>query len=471
MTSRSPADAGARSPAGAGPTVSPAPAWYRSEDVLAIVIGVGIVLAGLALVRMGSSISWLAVAPQKWSVAGDLLRQLEAQWPRYAMLFAFWALVFGGCARLLGFAPLAFAAAFALLFALSAAIVALGAWSEADRFNLEPPLVALAAGLLISNIATLPRWLDAGFRVEFYVKTGIVLLGATLPLTLILTAGPVAMAQAAAVSLATFGVIYFTAVRLGLDRRFAATLGAGGAVCGVSAAIAVAGAVGARREQTSIAITIVIFWAIVMIFALPLAARALALPTGVAGAWIGTSEFADAAGFAAAQAYGGYAGQVPGIAGTAEDAVNAFTLMKVLGRDLWIGIWAFVLSIVAAARWEESGPSGRPDAAQIWRRFPKFVIGFAITSVLIAVVAAAADAGTLNKVIKPDLIAPVKTLRTWAFTFCFLSIGLSTRWRDLAGAGPRPLAAFTAGVAVNLAIGFVLSVVVFGGYWAALGAR
>ena len=105
----------------------------------------------------------------------------------------------------------------------------------------------------------------------------------------------------------------------------------------------------------------VIVWAIVMIFVLPFAARALHLPTGVAGAWIGTSEFADAAGFAAAQTYGGFAGHVPGIAGTSDQAVWAFTLMKVVGRDAWIGIWAFVLAIVATTRWEptETGPQAR----------------------------------------------------------------------------------------------------------------
>ena len=92
---------------------------------------------------------------------------------------------------------------------------------------------------------------------------------------------------------------------------------------------------------------------------LPLASRALGLSTGVAGAWIGTSEFADAAGLAAAQTYGGYAGNVPGIHGTADAAVNAFTLMKVIGRDVWIGVWALVLSLVATARWESTGVRNR----------------------------------------------------------------------------------------------------------------
>ncbi len=243
--------------------------------------------------------------------------------------------------------------------------------------------MALLVGMLISNLIGLPRWLDAGFRVEFYVKVGIVLLGATLPFTLIVWAGPVAILQASIVSIATFLVIFWTGRALGLNRRLCATLGAGGAVCGVSAAIAIAGAVGAKKEDAPIAITTVILWAIVMIFVLPLISRALGLPTGVAGAWIGTSEFADAAGLAAAQSYGNLAGQVPGIAGTSDQAVFSFTLMKVVGRDVWIGIWAFVLAIIATTRWEANEVGQRPNAAQIWWRFPKFVIGFIIASAFI----------------------------------------------------------------------------------------
>jgi len=93
-----------------------------------------------------------------------------------------------------------------------------GAWDQANRYNLEPPLVALLLGLIISNVIGLPRWLDAGFRVEFYIKLGIVLLGATLPFTLIIWAGPVAILQASIVSLVTFFVIFLTARKWGLDQ-------------------------------------------------------------------------------------------------------------------------------------------------------------------------------------------------------------------------------------------------------------
>jgi uncharacterized membrane protein YadS len=267
---------------------------------------------------------------------------------------------------------------------------------------------------------------------------------------------------------ATFLVIFFAARKLGLDRQMAAVLGAGGAVCGVSASIAVAGAVGAKKEYAPIAITVVIFWAIVMIFALPTAAKWLQLPTGVAGAWIGTSEFADAAGFAAAQTYGGYAGPASGLAGTADQAVWAFTLMKVVGRDVWIGVWALVLAIVATTRWEPSEAGRKPDAAEICRRFPKFVIGFLVASLIVTWASRGYGVADFNKAVNPTLVAPIKDLRTWTFIFCFFSIGLTTRVGELARAGRKPFAAFSVGVAVNVVLGFLLSVTVFASYWANL---
>jgi uncharacterized integral membrane protein (TIGR00698 family) len=435
--------------------------WLK-EDWWAVWLGLGLVLAAYALFANGLSIRWLAVVPAKWSSPAQLGAHFAANLLRYAALFAVWALAFLVPLKLLGYRARQFLPSFLLLFILSVLIFAVGQWNQANKYNLEPPLVALVIGLLIANVTKLPRWLDAGFRVEFYIKTGIVLLGATLPFTLILWAGPIAILQAAVVSIATFLVIFWTSRRLGLDNQLAAVLGAGGAVCGVSAAIAIAGAVGAKKEYAPIAITTVILWAIVMIFALPLASRALHLPAGVAGAWIGSSEFADAAGLAAAQTYDSYA------ASSGDQAVRAFTLMKVVGRDIWIGVWAFVLAIIATTRWETATIGRRPDAAQIWWRFPKFVIGFLAASIIVTAITSGTSIASYNKVVTPGLVAPIKDLRSWAFIFCFLSIGLTTRFRDLAQAGTKPFAAFSAGVAVNVVLGFVMSALVFASYWQTL---
>lgn len=66
-------------------------------------------------------------------------------------------------------------------------------------------------------------------------------------------------------------------------------------------------------------------------------------------------------------------------------------------------------------------------------------------------------------------MAPLQALRTWAFTFAFLSIGLTTRLREFASIGARPFYAFTLGVVVNVVLGFVLSTQVFAGFWNRLG--
>lgn len=465
-----------------------------TEDWLAVEIGVGLVALAYLLFISGTSIKWLAIAPARWTTFSAAVGHLFAHLGNYVALFVLFSAVFGLAAGALTQNAGKFVRAFSVLYIVSAIIFIFGAWASASRYNLEPPLVALGLGLVVSNVFRVPGWLLPALRVEFYVKVGIVLLGATLPLTLLAWAGPVALFQAGIVSLLTFFVIFGVARWLGIDKRFASVLGVGGAVCGVSAAIAIGGAVRAKREQPAVAITLVVIWAIVMVFALPFVSRELGLPTGIAGAWIGTSEFADAAGIAAAQAYGDLAAHASGaIAGAPEASVQAFTLMKVVGRDIWIGIWAFVLALLASTRWERedarkraaetggvaSGQAGAADSQavvtqsatrEIWGRFPKFVIGFLITSLLVTWLASHYSLADYRRVVTPDFIAPIVALRTWAFTFCFLSIGLTTRFADLKHTGSKPFIAFTAGVIVNVLIGYWLSVHTFGHYWASLGS-
>lgn len=447
--------------------------WWRQEDWWSIILALLLISAAYLLFSHGGSIKWLATSPTKWTTLDEAGRDLIARLPALAGLYLVWAVLLTVSGAIIGHRPGRFLAGFTVLFVASVFIFQLGAWASASRYNLEPPLLALVLGLVVSNIWQLPDWLAQSLRVEYFIKIGIVLLGATLPLTLILWAGPVAIGQASIVSLVTFFVIFFAARRLGLDQRFAAVLGVGGAVCGVSAAIAVAGAVRAKREQASVAISLVIIWAIISLLVLPFAARALGLSTGVAGAWIGTSEFADAAGIAAAQTYSDLAAHSAGvITGKPDAAVQAFTLMKVIGRDIWIGIWAFALAIVATTRWRgaDNTFSAQTGAAEIWQRFPKFVLGFVLASLFVTWLSSHYTLADYRTTLTPSFIAPITALRTWAFIFCFLSIGLSTRFSRLAGTGLRPFWAFTLGVIINVILGYVLSAHVFAAFWDRLGS-
>lgn len=483
------ANAGSSSEQGSvssGSTRPPRLGILGSEDWWAVWIGLGIVVLALILWVGGGSLNIFAAKIPSWPDWAFLLHGgttlkdgetvavagLVERLPNLVLLYLLYTAAFGVVALALRLRLAAFIGGFTLLFVFSLVINVLSSSAWATSYNFEAPLVALVIGLVIGNLVDVERYFGGALRTELYVKVGIVLLGATLPFTVILQAGPVALLQASAIAIATFLIIFFVAVKLfGIDKRFAATLSAGGSICGVSASIAVGSAVKARKEHVSATISIVVVWSIIAIFVLTGLSKVFGLADGVAGAWIGTSEFADAAGITAASSFG-------------DDGIAAFTLIKVVGRDIFIGVWSLILAIIAIAVWDRrdrvaaaraAGEDDREvvheraDVAQIWRRFPKFVLGFFVASILLTVVIAASGSSA-GDVISSDVVAPIKELRTWAFTFTFLSIGLTTRFRALSSLGWRPVAAFSVGAVINIVLGFLISALVFGHVWANIGA-
>ncbi|OSM08651.1 putative sulfate exporter family transporter [Magnetofaba australis] len=437
-----------------------------TEDWWAVWLGMTVVLVALGSFFGGAQlIHDLSVNPGglKWASLDQLSAHFQQNQTQYLAQFLTFATLFGFSCHAMGIPLGQFLRGFTALYGLSLAIFAVSGWEHAAQFNLEAPLVALVVGLILANTIKLPEWLMSAMRVEYYVKFGIVLLGATFPVSLIVSAGGVAIVQATIIAVVTCLTIYYLATRVfALDRRFAAVLSVGGSVCGVSGSMAIAAAVGARKEHIYATISLVVVWALVMIIALPIAAQALNLHPGVAGAWIGASEFADAAGFAAASAVGK-------MAGNEEPAIKAFTLMKVIGRDIWIGLWSLVWAYVAVTVWQGGQqPGAALDRGEIWRRFPKFVLGFFAASILVTLSTLGFDDKGLANEVKPHLLQPLGALRGWAFIFCFLSIGLNTRFRELSQVGGGAVAAFSLGVAVNVLLGYLFSVHIFGDYWAQL---
>ena len=406
----------------------------------------------------------MAVSIPTWSDDFEKVTQaLSKSAGGLVTLFAFFLAAFTAGIAVMGRNVQRYLVGFTVLFLVSIVVTVLGSNKTMKALQLETPLLALLLGMLVSNTLALPAWAQEALRTEYYVKTGIVLMGATLPFTIIMSAGPLAMLQATIVSVVTFLSIFLVAAYLfKLDPRFAATLGAGGSICGVSGSIAVGGACRAEKEHVSIAISLVIIWAVVMVAALPPTALGIGMPPGPAGAWIGTSEFADAAGFAAAEQYNAMAHLAVGD----DRAVKTFTLMKVVGRDMFVGLWALLAAILSVTLWEKKSlaQAERVNYGEVWRRFPKFVIGFFFASLLTTIVIMLLEPPQ-GAAFSKDALGVVKNLRGWTFTWTFLAIGLTTRFRELMHVGWKPIAAFTAGVIINVPLGFWLSNHVFVDYW------
>jgi uncharacterized integral membrane protein (TIGR00698 family) len=429
---------------------------WKQEDYWAVWIGLVIVLAAILFRNTGYSfLNFLVFSVPDYSEPAVALGYVQNHIAALFGLYLFFMLLFAIAIKALGHKVSSFLVGFTVLFILSTVIIVWGSWSIMENYGLETPLLALIIGLLIGNIFRVPKGMDNVLQTGFFVKTGIVLTGATLPFTLILMAGATAFAQASIVTTATFLTIYWVGTRIfSLDKRFAATLAAGGSICGVSAAIAIGGAIKAEKHHVSIAISVLIIWSILMIFILPIAINVLDVPPGPAGAWIGTTQFADAPGMVAAAAIN-------------EQAIKTFTLLKVIGRDMFIGIWCFIMALFSITRWNKRYDGTKPNTADIWVRFPKFILGFFVASILITILTATSDINSY-KVINNNIISPIGELRNWAFIFAFLSIGLTSRLKELTFEGWKPFAAIGMGVLVNIPIAYLLSVVIMGSYWAAI---
>ncbi|MBX7491527.1 YeiH family protein [Helicobacter turcicus] len=428
--------------------------WLEKEDSWANIIGLFLVLSISAFWAFDgfSIVKVLNVKFSTWSGTDILSAFKNLSFLNVAILFCFFGVWLSIVSKFLGkkFKPFIFG--FILLFILSILVFLISAHTSAKEYQLESPLVALIIGLILGNFAVLPQWLKDSLLTEFYVKIGIVLMGATLPLTLLVSAGGVAILQACIITIVTFWTIYFAATKLfKLEPSFGATLGAGGSICGVSAAIVIGNAAKAKQEHISLTISIVVLWAVVMVILLPIFCKMLNLDAGVAGAWIGTSEFADSAGLAAAQSIGD------------ERAIAAFTLIKIIGRDMFVGIWAVLVAFLSVTVWHKQ-ENTQVNIGTIWERFPKFILGFLIASVLVSLFTLNLEA-IANEHFSKEVLGMIKTLRNWVFTWTFLCIGINTQFRQILLVGYKPLLAFTIGVAVNLPLGFILSSYIFHDFW------
>ena len=266
---------------------------WKTEDYWAVWLGLGVVLLALVVYSTGGTIAGWAEKPGSWSTLEGLAADFTTHLPHYLIIFTVFGAVFTLSMAVMGRNVRQFIPGFIILFLGSTAVFYLSTWEVAKKADLGAPLLALLIGLVIGNVVKLPSWFQTSLLTEYYIKTGIVLLGATLPLTLIFRAGWVAFVQATIVSVCTWLAIFLAATKIfGLEKQFGAVLGAGGAVCGVSASIAVGGAVKAKKDHIAIAIAIVSVWAIVMILILSVVLKFMVpgvISPGEAGAWTGTS--------------------------------------------------------------------------------------------------------------------------------------------------------------------------------------
>jgi uncharacterized membrane protein YadS len=409
--------------------------WWALEDWVVVWLG----FTALAAIAAGYRPVSLAF---KWAALADLNNLFTGAVLSGWLAVAAPALLLGAVGvALLRDPVIAFASAFPIVFLLSLVAQICGGNATANAWGIEFVIFALAAGLLVSNTVGTPQWLMPAVRTELYIKTGIILMGATIIFGDIMKAGVLGMLQSVLVVAVVWYFSYWLAKRLRLDDEFAAMLSTAVSICGVSAAIAACGAIEGDRRKLSYVTSIVLIVAVPMIVIQPWLIRQFHIPDMVAGAWLGGTL--DTTGSVVA------AGELIG-----ETATKIGTIVK-FSQNVLIGLAAFLLSLWWSTK-AAPGHQRKASAGVIWARFPKFVLGFIAASLLFSFVVP----GALVTAMKPALT----NLRNAFFALAFVSIGLETKFTDLLQMDEgRPFWCFLGAQAFNVAWTLVLSWLIFGG--------
>jgi uncharacterized integral membrane protein (TIGR00698 family) len=415
------------------------------EDHWAVLIG-GVIIAAVLAILFATGFKF-AVPVYSWSNSSELTGKVLSASNLLllfviGLIFAFLSsiaiVLSGGNAR-------RYVAGFALIYILGLISLIIAGSKTISKFGVEYVVFGLVIGLLLSNVGKLPDWLKEAARSEFFIKTGLVILGTSVLFTDIIKAGLPGILQAVVVVAVVWFFALWLARKLKVDDEFGVILASAVAICGVSAAIVASGAIKGDKRKLSYVTTLVLLVAIPMLILQPWIVKNFGIPEIVGGAWLGGTLDTTASVTAAAQLVG-------------PTALKAGVIIK-FSQNVLIGVAAFLI----AAWWIVKK---NPDSVTktegkglgvIWERFPKFVLGFIAASLVFSFLI---PAGTTKEV-----SGILNALRTLWFALAFVAIGLEARFSDLIKIqGGRPAIAFIGAQIFNILWTLLWAYLLFGGY-------
>ncbi|WP_423148189.1 YeiH family protein [Rubrolithibacter danxiaensis] len=407
-----------------------------SEDWVVVVIGFLIILLTIA--------GFKTLLPSfNWSGTADLASQVFSTQNLLAIAAQFlFIYVIAFLAVFLNGKPLtAFLYNFPVVYLITIAALIITGNEAVKALNLEAVIFSLAIGLLIGNLFNLPSWFREALSTEMFVKIGLVLLGTGVIFSDILKAGSYGLLQALVVVLSVWYFAFWISRKLKIDNELAVMISSAVSICGVSAAIATAGAIKGDTKKLSYVISLVLITAIPMMIGMPYLAKYMGLNQEVTGAWLGGTIDTTGAVVASGTLVG-------------ETALKISTIVK-FSQNVLLGIAAFIISIYWTYTNNPAANSdSKPTLGVIWERFPKFVIGFVGASLL------------FSFFITPDVIKAgkesLKGLQNLWFALAFTSIGLETKFSDLVKSNNRkPLYAFLIAQTFNILITLLIAYILF----------
>ena len=411
----------------------------QNEDWWACIIGWFILLIAIIGVNEVSAgkfaVSFLPAAPKlgKWT-------ELAAAFPKGfgstivtgLIMWAFLCVCTLVAGYFLKFDLKSYIPGFLIIYAIAFVSMVIAKQKFIAKWGISYVLFALAFGLIISNIFRVPKIMKAAGQTEFFVKIGLVCMGATILFSVVLKAGVFGVAQAVLVATAVWFGTYYICRAFKVSERFSSIIATANAICGVSASIAAGGAVQGDPKEVSYMVAWVLVCAVVLILVMPPIAVWMDLPSNMAGAWLGGVIDNTGAVIAAGEIIRDSAGN------PSKAAVNAAAVVK-MAQNVMIGVVAFLMALWATMSLDKKETGERPSFMEVWYRFPKFVIGFMIASFVVSFFVEPTWGPKAAKAVG----GACKSYRSWLFALCFVSIGLETNFKELVSVGGgRPAIAY-----------------------------
>ncbi len=359
-------------------------------------------------------------------------------------------LFFAPGAKLMGKNPALFMKGFIFVFLLAIVAEIIGGQTTLRSWGFGPLIWAILGGMLIANTVGVPRFIQEGAQTEYYIKTGLVLLGAEILFGKILAIGQAGIFVAWVVTPTVLVLTYIFGQRvLKMESKtLNITVSADMCVCGVSAAIATAAACRAKKEELTIALGLSMLFTAIMMIALPSFIVAIDMHPVLGGAWIGGTI--DSTG--AVVAAGAFLGEV---------GMFVAATIKMI-QNVMIGVIAFGVAVYWCAR-VDCAPGQQVSKMEIWYRFPKFVLGFIVASIIFSLMMGAMGARGDALVDQGVLRGFTRPLREWFFILAFASIGLTSNFREMAKhfKGGKPLILYVCGQSFNLILTLLAAYIMF----------
>ena len=392
----------------------------KKEDWLAVWIGfIVIAIACVSVLTNWFDFSAMKFGTWHWWENVEDKKSLAAQfgdgsfWIKLLRTFLVTGILFGIGIKLQGEKLSKFIPAYLVLFIICILVRMISAEFTLKMY-LEWAFWALLIGLLISNTVGTPEWLKPAIRTEFYIKTGLVIMGFSVLFSNIYKFAGYGLGIAWIVTpIVIIFMWWFGTKVLKIDNKpLVITLASATSVCGTSAAIATGAAAKAKKEDLSLAISISIIFTILMMVFEPMIIRWAGMNQMMGGALIGGTVDSTGAVVLAGNALGPEAEQVA-------------SMVKMI-QNILIGFIAFFVAVFFAMKVDKTGDS-KVGAGEIWTRFPKFIIGFFVASLVASFIIMPATSGADVKAINGVL----DQYKNWAFVLAFTSIGLDTNFKTL----------------------------------------